>query len=187
MKQMICSSRDLGDLTGAKEAEAVLDSFNENFLAFELQLSFSENVCSDLHGLSGWWKQRVFLCYMDGVYGYARRWICLNKSATSLLQNLDGLQFSLFPDFLEMAKLSAMSRSDKCLFFQPCNGVTSCSGIRAQARLWLESNLNSHLLAQCQVFSWRVWDSSVRALGSSKNSCCLSVFPGSSTEAATEE
>lgn len=138
-----CSQYETDDLqlerfgrsNGAKEAEAVLDSFNENFLAFELQLSFSENACLNRHGLSRWWKQRAFLCYMDGVYGYARRWICLNKSATSLLQNLDGLQFSLFPDFLEMAKLSAMSRSDKCLFFQPCNGVTSCSGIRAQAGL----------------------------------------------------
>lgn len=113
MKQMICSSRGLGDLTGAKEAEAVLDSFNESFLTFELQLSFSENVCClNLHGWSRWWKQHAFLCHMDGVYGCTRRWIYLNKSATSLLQNLDGLQFLLFSDFLKTAKLSTMSRSD---------------------------------------------------------------------------
>ena len=45
MKEVICSSRGLRSLVAVREAEAVLESFNEDFVAFELHVSFCENFC----------------------------------------------------------------------------------------------------------------------------------------------
>lgn len=45
VKEVICSSRCLGSLVGVREAEAVLESFNEDFAAFELLMSSNENSC----------------------------------------------------------------------------------------------------------------------------------------------
>lgn len=49
MKKVICSSGGLGSLVGVGEAEAVLESFNEDFVAFELHMSFSESFCCVLN------------------------------------------------------------------------------------------------------------------------------------------
>lgn len=45
MKEMICSSRGLEGQVRLWEAEAVLESFTEDFVAFELHVYFSDNFC----------------------------------------------------------------------------------------------------------------------------------------------
>lgn len=48
MKEVICSFRGL-EFVGVREAEAIMESFNMDFVSFESHVSFSENYCVWIH------------------------------------------------------------------------------------------------------------------------------------------